>query len=165
MLASPRTAVTGLFVAAASAKARPRAREARAMRVERSRCNVNEGAYRTRVERLMAAPLADDATRYWPQSGEVLRGSARIAEAEARFRGLKLGVVSRLLCSDLIVVEWLADYGDGRIYRNVSLGEIRDAKVVRVTDYWGEPFAPPAWREGLSEKGSAPLLPDALSAS
>ena len=38
-----------------------------------------------------------------------------------------------------------------RLY-NVSLGELRGGKVVQVTDYWGEPFTPPAWREGLAER-------------
>jgi hypothetical protein len=106
------------------------------------------------VEQLMGMPLDEDAVRRWPQSGEVLRGSARIAEVESHFVGLKLQVVRRhrCRCGGLIVVEWNADYGDGRIYRNVSLGETRDGRVVRVTDYWGEPFAPPAWREGLAER-------------
>jgi hypothetical protein len=28
------------------------------------------------------------------------------------------------------------DYGDGRVYCNVSIGELRDGNIVRVTDYW-----------------------------
>jgi hypothetical protein len=35
--------------------------------------------------------------------------------------------------------------------RNVTIGELSEGKVVRVTDYWGEPFTPPEWRRGLSE--------------
>ena len=118
------------------------------------RSGTSEQAYRTRIERLMGAPLAQDAVRRWPQSGEILRGSDRIAEVESHFPGLKLGVVRRHRAGDLIVVEWVDDYGDGRIYHNVSLGELRDGIVVRVTDYWGEPFTPPVWREGLSERDS-----------
>jgi hypothetical protein len=49
------------------------------------------------------------------------------------------------------VVEWSTDYGDGRVYRNISVGELRDGEAVRVTDYWGEPFTPPAWRQTLAE--------------
>jgi hypothetical protein len=108
--------------------------------------------FATRVERLMGAPLAEQAVRRWPQSGELLRGSARIAEVESHFPDLKLSITRRHRCGDLIVVEWNADYGDGRIYRNVSLGELENGKVVRVTDYWGEPFTPPAWRAGLAER-------------
>src|SRR5512139_2910976 len=32
-----------------------------------------------------------------------------------------------------------------------GIAELRDGKAIRVTDYWGEPFAPPAWREALAE--------------
>ena len=106
---------------------------------------------KTRVERLLGAPLSDDAIRRWPQSGEILRGKARIAQVESHFQGLRLGVTRRHACGDVIVVEWNSDYGDGRVYRNVSIGELRNGKVVRVTDYWGEPFARPEWRRGLSD--------------
>jgi len=105
----------------------------------------------TRVERLLGAPLADDAVRRWPQSGEILRGKARIAEVESHFQGLRLGVTRRHACGDVIVVEWNTNYGDGRVYRNVSIGELKHGKVVGVTDYWGEPFARPDWRRGLSD--------------
>jgi hypothetical protein len=108
--------------------------------------------FATRIERVLDAPLAKGALRRWPQSGELLRGSSRIAEVESHFPGLKLGVTRRRRCGNLIVVEWSTDYGDGRIYRNVSLGELENGEVVRVTDYWGEPFTPPAWRADLAER-------------
>ena len=112
---------------------------------------MEQSNYETRVERLLAAPLATDAIRRWPQSGEVLHGKARIAEIESHFRNLKLGVTRRHSCGDVMVVEWNADYGDGRVYRNVTIGELHEGEVVRVTDYWGEPILPPQWRHGLSE--------------
>jgi hypothetical protein len=111
-----------------------------------------ERNYETRLEGVLGAPLAEGAIRRWPQSGEVIRGRRRIAEVEAHFVGLKLGVTRRHTCGALIVVEWNADYGDGRVYRNVTFGEMRDGEVVRVTDYWGEPFAPPSWRHDLVEQ-------------
>jgi hypothetical protein len=112
---------------------------------------MKQPTHETRVERLLGAPLSEDAIRRWPQSGEILRGKAKIAEAESHFQGLRLGVTRRHTCGDVIVVEWNTDYGDGRVYRNVSIGELRNGKVVRVTDYWGEPFTPPEWRRGLSD--------------
>ena len=110
--------------------------------------------YETRVERLLGAPLAIDAVRRWPQSGEVLRGKALISalsEIESHFPNHKLGVTRRQVCGDVIVVEWDTDYGDGRVYRNVTIGELDEGAVVRVTDYSGEPSPPPDWRQGLTD--------------
>jgi len=116
----------------------------------------NETAYQTRLERILGVPLAEDAVRQWPQSGELLEGRARISEVESHFEGLRLGVGRRHALGDTIVVEWSTDYGDGRVYRNVSIAELYDGKAVRVTDYWGEPFTPPAWRETLATRLDMP---------
>lgn len=94
--------------------------------------------------------------RQWPQSGELIRGRARIAEVESHFVGLRLGVGRRRTCGNALVVEWSNDYGDGRIYRNVSIAEVRDGEAVAVTDYWGEPFAAPEWRLALGERLAMP---------
>jgi hypothetical protein len=112
---------------------------------------MKQSKHQTRVERLLGAPLADGAVRRWPQSGEFLRGKTRIAEVESHFQDLKLGIARRHSCGNVIVTEWNTDYGDGRLYWNVSIGELKDGKVVRVTDYWGEPFARPDWRRDLSD--------------
>ncbi len=117
---------------------------------------TGEAAYETRLERILGIPLADDAVRQWPQSDELLRGRVRISEVESHFVGLRLGVGRRLICADTIVVEWTADYGDGRLYRNVSIADLHNGKAIRVTDYWGEPFTPPAWRESLAERLDMP---------
>jgi hypothetical protein len=108
--------------------------------------------HETRLEVILGVPLAEDAVRQWPQSGEAVPGRTRIAEVESHFVGLRLGVGRRHRCGDTLVVEWSTDYGDGRVYRNVSVAELdKDGKAVTVTDYWGEPFAPPAWRKSLTQ--------------
>ena len=117
---------------------------------------TDKAAHETRLERILGVPLAEDAVRQWPQSGELLRGRARISEVESHFVGLRLGVGRRLICADTVVVEWTTDYGDGRLYRNVSIADLHDGKAIRVTDYWGEPFTPPAWREALAERLDMP---------
>jgi len=117
---------------------------------------TNEATHTTRLERILGVPLAEEAIRQWPQSGELIRGRARIGEVESHFVGLRLGVGRRLACGDTLVVEWTADYGDGHLYRNVTIAELSDGKAVRVTDYWGEPFTPPEWREALAERLDMP---------
>src|ERR687897_3149267 len=96
-----------------------------------------EAAHETRLARVLGVPLAEDAVRQWPQSGEAIRGRARIAEVESHF-GLRLGVGRRHACGDVVVVEWSTEYGDGHVYRNVTVAELRDGHAVKVTDYWGE---------------------------
>ena len=93
----------------------------------------NDAGYQTRLERVLGIPLAEDALRQWPQSGELIRGSARIAEVESHFAGLKLGVGRRRTLGDTLIVEWSTDYGDGRVYRNVAVAELRECKAARVS--------------------------------
>jgi hypothetical protein len=124
---------------------------------------VGKSASETRVERLLGAPLAVDAVRRWPQSGEILRGRARIAQVESHFKNLRLGITRRHICGDVIIVEWNTDYGDGRVFRNVSIGELKNGQVVRVTDYWGEPFPRPGWRRELSDSEDVRPHADELS--
>src|SRR6266516_982458 len=79
------------------------------------------------------------------------------------FSRAQLGITRRHACGDVVVVEWSSDYGDGRVYRNVSIGEMKDGRVIRVTDYGGEPFAPPEWRRGLSNSEDVRPYADELT--
>jgi hypothetical protein len=130
-----------------------RARTAARLGIKRRYDMTNQAAHQTRLERTLGVRLAEDAVRQWPQSGERIDGRARIGEVEARFVGLRLGVGRRHALGDTIMVEWSTDYGDGRVYRNVSVAELRDGKAIRVTDYWGAPFPPASVAGGA---GNAP---------
>ena len=69
-----------------------------------------------------------------------------------------------LQLDDVVVVEWTANYGDGQLYRNVTIGELQDGQAVRVTDYWGEPTVTPEWRQPLTDRLDMPgdgIWPDA----
>src|SRR5262249_49482377 len=85
---------------------------------------MEETVYQTRLERILGAPMEEDAVRQWPQSGELSGGRARTAEVESHFEGLRLGVGRGSACGDILVVEWSGDYGDGRVYRNVTIAEL-----------------------------------------
>jgi hypothetical protein len=118
----------------------------------------------TRLAYILGAPLAKDAVRQWPQMGEIVRTNRLIAEVEGSFPELTLEVGRRLRLGDLVVVEWTANYGDGRRYRNVTIGELQDGEAVRVTDYWGEPTETPEWRRAMTDKLDMPsdgIWPDA----
>ena len=104
----------------------------------------------TRLAYILGVPLADDVERQWPQMGEVVLGADLVASVEGNFPELTLAIGRRIHADDVVFVEWTCDYGDGRLYRNVTIGELRGARAVKVTDYWGEPTATPAWRKDLT---------------
>jgi len=101
----------------------------------------------TRVTYILGIPLAENVVRQWPQMGEVVRTRRLVAEVEGNFPELTLDIRRRLQLDDVVVVEWTCNYGDGRLYRNVTVGELEDGQAVRVTDYWGEPTVTPEWRQ------------------
>ena len=118
----------------------------------------------TRLAYILGVPLAKDVVRQWPQMGEIVRSNRLIAEVEGNFPELTLEVGRRLRLNDVVVVEWTANYGDGRLYRNVTIGELQDGKAVRVTDYWGEPTETPEWRRPITDRLDMPgdgIWPDA----
>ena len=111
----------------------------------------------TRLAYILGVPLAANVVRQWPQMGEAVHSSRLVAEVEGNFEELTLEVGRRLrLAEDLVVVEWTCDYGDGRLYRNVTIGELEGGKAVRVTDYWGEPTSTPEWRRGKTARLEMP---------
>ncbi len=111
---------------------------------------------RTRLSYVLGVPLAPDCQRQWPQMGEVVRGAGLIGRVEGNFPELTLEVGRRLHLDDTIVVEWTCDYGDGRLYRNVSIAELHDGQAAKVTDYWGEPTTTPEWRRALTDRLDMP---------
>ena len=111
----------------------------------------------TRLAYILGVPLAENAERQWPQMSEVVRGRHLIAAVEGNFAELTLEVGRRLYLDDeLIVVEWTCDYGDGRLYRNVTIAETHNGEAVRVTDYWGEPTDTPDWRQPITDRLTMP---------
>ncbi|MFY9915011.1 MAG: hypothetical protein WAK18_10115, partial [Nocardioidaceae bacterium] len=99
---------------------------------------------------------AEHVVRQWPQMGEIVRTSSLIGSVEGNFPELTLEVGRRLLLGDVVVVEWTCDYGDGRLYRNVTIAELEGGVAVRVTDYWGEPTETPEWRRPMTDRLEMP---------
>ena len=110
----------------------------------------------TRLAYILGVPLAENVVRQWPQMGEIVRTRQLVADIEGNFPELTLEVGRRLHLDDVLVVEWTCNYGDGRLYRNVTIGELEDGRAVRVTDYWGEPTSTPAWRRSRTERLEMP---------
>ena len=106
----------------------------------------------TRLAYILGVPLADDVVREWPQMDEIVRGRELIGAVEGNFEALTLEVGERRRFGDFLMVEWSNDYGDGAIYRNVTIARIEDGQAVQVTDYWGKPFETPEWRQEMTDR-------------
>ena len=98
----------------------------------------------------------DDFVQEWPQSGERLSKAAsiRMAEGYAEMSGKMPKFTYRRMLGggDVFVVEGTVDYGDGIPVSYVGIGEIREGKVSRMTEYFANPFEAPAWRAPFVER-------------
>jgi hypothetical protein len=98
----------------------------------------------------------DDFVEEWPQSGERLTKAAslKMAEHYPEMSGTTPSFTYKRMLGggDVFVLEGTIDYGDGIPVSWVGLGEIRDGKVARMTEYFANPFEAPAWRADFVER-------------
>ena len=105
---------------------------------------------------LLQEYATDDFVEEWPQSGERLTKAAsmRMAESYPQMSGTtpKFTYKRMLGGGDVFVVEGTIDYGDGIPVSYVGIGEMRDGKVAKMTEYFANPFEAPAWRADFVER-------------
>ncbi|HXI45812.1 MAG TPA: nuclear transport factor 2 family protein [Candidatus Acidoferrales bacterium] len=98
----------------------------------------------------------DDFVQEWPQSGERLNkaNSIKLFESYGQSTGTTPTFTYKRMLGggDLFVVEGTIDYGDGVPVSYVGIGEIRDGKVAKMTEYFANPFPAPEWRAAFVEK-------------
>lgn len=119
-----------------------------------------EAALRTgdfgKVQEVGLSYASDDFVQEWPQSGERLTKAAtlKLAEQYSDKTGTdpKFTYKRMMGGGDLFVVEGSIDYGDGVPVSYVGIGEVRDGKVTKMTEYFANPFEAPAWRADFVEK-------------
>ena len=146
------------------------------------------------IERYLAADSRNDAEMLanlrhpdyvaeWPQTGERVRGSANDRLIHSNYPGYPterqikrtvqdagewaLSPMNTLVRvrgeGDVFVGEALFLYPDGP-WHTVAIFELKDGKVARETTYWGQPFDPPDWRQGLVEPVTPEARPEASTA-
>jgi hypothetical protein len=91
----------------------------------------------------------------YPQSGERILGRSNLQTLRSNHPGKPSGfAVKRMLgAADLWITEYRIEYHDRASY-TVSIMEFRGMKVVHETQYFADPFAPPAWRSQWVERMS-----------
>jgi SnoaL-like domain len=109
-----------------------------------------------RLSGLIQEVATDDFVDEWPQSGERLTKAAsmRLAEAYPQMSGTSPTFTYKRMLGggDIFVVEGTIDYGDGIPVSYVGIGEVRDGKVAKMTEYFANPFEAPAWRADYVER-------------
>jgi len=109
--------------------------------------------------------LADDFVEEYPQSGERIRGKDNrraIIEnypggtpKETSSTGPAAKAPAITGAGDQFTVVGQITYPNGETWQLVSLVELRDGKINRITDYFAAPFEAPAWRTPYVEKEAA----------
>ncbi len=95
---------------------------------------------------VMNEVFTDDSEMAWPQSGELIRGSANRQAVYGAFPALPTITPHRMVSGgDLVTAEATLDYG-GDAYEVVFIFEFRDGRIARETAYWTKPFPPAEWR-------------------
>jgi hypothetical protein len=91
---------------------------------------------------------ADDAICDYPQSGERILGRRNLQALRSHHPGKPSGFeIKRISGSgDLWITEYMIVYLGGAQLYTVSIMEFKNGKVVHETQYFGDPFDPPAWR-------------------
>lgn len=109
------------------------------------------------ASKAMWESAADDFVKEWPQSGEIIRGvenDRAIIENYPQSTGTEPSYTFKRILGtgDLRVVLGEIDYGDGVPVQAVSIAELRDGKIARVTEFFAAPFEAPEWRKPYVEQ-------------
>jgi hypothetical protein len=95
----------------------------------------------------------ENAILDYPQSRERVRGRQNVQALRSHHPARPSGFVVRRIVGtgNLWVTEYVITY-DGRPFHTVSIMEFEAGQVVHETQYFGEPFEPPAWRAQWVER-------------
>ena len=107
--------------------------------------------------------LSDDFVEEYPQSGERIRGKDNRRAIIENYPGgtprdtTKASESSPIPdviigAGDRFAVAGQITYPNDETWHAVSLIELRDGKISKITDYFGAPFEAPAWRAPYVEK-------------
>jgi limonene-1,2-epoxide hydrolase len=96
--------------------------------------------------------LHDDYVEEYPQSGERIRGKQNWLSIVKAYPNLpKMIDYSLEVGGALCVLEATLEYDSNRVYV-CEIFEVRDGKLKRAREYFGEPFEAPQWRAQWVER-------------
>ena len=103
--------------------------------------------------RSVGALLADDFVLDWPQSGERIRGRDNYAAMNEQYpaHGRWTFVLNRIVGNDQEAVSDVSVSDGVQTARAISFFEIRDEKILKMVEYWPDPFPPRPDRSHLTQ--------------
>jgi hypothetical protein len=83
----------------------------------------------------------------YPQSGEKIRGRHNLQAARGHHPEKPSGFMIRRIVgmNDLWITEYIIKY-ETTAFQTISIMEFQKGRVIHETQYFAEPFEPPAWR-------------------
>src|SRR5262245_9340636 len=103
--------------------------------------------------RSVGVVLSDDFVIEWPQSNERIRGRDNYAALNEEYpaHGPWQFKINRMVGNDYEAVTDVSVSDGVQNARAISLFTVRDGKIVKMVEYWPEPFAPAENRKHLVE--------------
>ncbi|HEX7173544.1 MAG TPA: nuclear transport factor 2 family protein [Candidatus Limnocylindria bacterium] len=105
-------------------------------------------AFDSRDGEAMRALARDDLVTEWPQSGERIVGKENCVTILRNYPGggPRRSERRTLGSGDVWVTESRLEYPNGQSSHFVSIFELKDGKLARLTENFADPFEAPAWR-------------------
>lgn len=102
----------------------------------------------------VSAVLAPEFVLEWPQSKERIRGAANFVRMNQEYpaHGPWQFTINRVVGTELAAVSDVTVTDGVQAGRAISFFEVAQGKVVRIVEFWPEPYAAPANRAHLVEQ-------------
>jgi ketosteroid isomerase-like protein len=106
----------------------------------------------------IAPLLAADFTLEWPQSNERIRGAENFIRVNADYpaAGPWRFTVNQIVGADRRVVSDVTVTDGASTARAISFFTIAAGKIIRLVEFWPEPYPAPRWRLHLVERITPP---------
>lgn len=96
--------------------------------------------------------LSDDFMCVWPQSNELIRGADNFVSINENYPGKWTINCKRVICCGENAISEVELTCDKQKVYATSFFEIKNGKITKLTEYWGEPYDAPEWRIKWTEK-------------
>jgi len=97
--------------------------------------------------------LAEDVLYEAPMSHERVSGKAAYLRFNAEgFPGDWRLTVQRIVADERTAASWIQMTDEGETYPGLTFFDIADGLIVKITDFWPEPYEPSAARAHLTER-------------